>query len=223
MVNVPIWVTKMVIPTIAAIDVGTDAIRMVVGSVNPDRRIDVLENVREPVRRGQDVFTRGSVSEDTTEGVIDAFQKFRRLIDKYGVEHVKAVATSATREAQNSDTFVDRVAQATGIEIVAIGAEEEARLVHLAVTEHHKHSYYLLNATPLISLSTSQKAIVTDVARYHRNSSPSLQHEAYKVLPAKEGVIVSNWPPCCAWPTPSILRPAVKSPTSRWCRIVHPT
>jgi len=135
MVNVPIWVTKMVIPTIAAIDVGTNAIRMVVGSVNPDRRIDVLEDVREPVRLGQDVFTRGSVSEDTTERVIDVFQKFRRLIDKYGVEHVKAVATSATREAQNSDTFIDRLAQATGIELVAIGAEEEARLVHLAVAE----------------------------------------------------------------------------------------
>lgn len=127
-----------------------------------------MEDVREPVRLGQDVFTRGSVSEDTTERVIDAFQKFRRLIDKYGVEHVKAVATSTTREAQNSDTFVDRVAQATGIEIVAIGAEKEARLVHLAVTEHHKHTYYLLNATPLIGLSTSQKAIVANVARHHR-------------------------------------------------------
>lgn len=105
MVNSPIWVTEMVSPTIAAIDVGTNAIRMVVGSVNADRRIDMLEDVREPVRLGQDVFTRGSIAEDTTERVIEAFQKFKRLIDKDGVEHVKAVATSATREAQNSDIF----------------------------------------------------------------------------------------------------------------------
>jgi exopolyphosphatase/guanosine-5'-triphosphate,3'-diphosphate pyrophosphatase len=123
----------MVIPTIAAIDVGTNAIRIVVGSVNPDRRIDLLENIREPVRLGQDVFTRSSIAEDTTERVIEAFLKFKRLLDKYAVEHVKAVATSATREAHNSDIFIDRIAQATGIEIVAIGAEEEARLIHLAV------------------------------------------------------------------------------------------
>jgi exopolyphosphatase/guanosine-5'-triphosphate,3'-diphosphate pyrophosphatase len=132
-VNVPTQVAAMVIPTIAGIDVGTNAIRLVVGSVNPDRRIDLLENIREPVRLGQDVFTRGSISEETTERVIEAFQRFKRLIDKYGVEHVKAVATSATREAHNSDIFIDRIAQATGIEIVAIGPEEEARLIHLAV------------------------------------------------------------------------------------------
>jgi exopolyphosphatase/guanosine-5'-triphosphate,3'-diphosphate pyrophosphatase len=132
-VSVPTQVADMVIPTIAAIDVGTNAMRMVVGTANPDRRIDLLENIREPVRLGQDVFTRGSISEDTTERAIEAFMKFKRLIEKYGVEHVKAVATSATREAHNSDIFIDRIAQATGIEMVAIGAEEEARLIHLAV------------------------------------------------------------------------------------------
>ena len=107
------WVITMRVPTIAAIDVGTNAMRLVVGSINDDHRIELLENIREPVRLGKDVFAKGTISEETTERAIEAFQKFKRLIDKYGVEHVKAVATSATREALNSDIFVDRIAQAT--------------------------------------------------------------------------------------------------------------
>jgi exopolyphosphatase / guanosine-5'-triphosphate,3'-diphosphate pyrophosphatase len=128
-------VKTMHMPTIAAIDVGTNAMRLVIGSITPDHRIELLENIREPVRLGKDVFAGGTISEETTERAIEAFQKFRRLIDKYGVEHLKAVATSATREALNSDIFIDRIAQTTGIEVVAIGGEEEARLIHLAVAD----------------------------------------------------------------------------------------
>jgi exopolyphosphatase/guanosine-5'-triphosphate,3'-diphosphate pyrophosphatase len=74
---------------------------------------------------------------------------------------------------------------------------EVAALLHdighfVNATEHHKHTFYLLNATPLIGLSKSQRAIVANVARYHRKSAPSLQHEAYKILPAKDRVIVSK-------------------------------
>jgi exopolyphosphatase/guanosine-5'-triphosphate,3'-diphosphate pyrophosphatase len=132
-----IWrrVKNMPMTTIAAIDVGTNAMRLVIGSIDDARRIELLENIREPVRLGKDVFAQGSISEETTERAIEALQKFKRLIDKYGVGHVKAVATSATREALNSDIFVDRIAQATGIEITAIGGEEEARLIHLAVAD----------------------------------------------------------------------------------------
>jgi exopolyphosphatase/guanosine-5'-triphosphate,3'-diphosphate pyrophosphatase len=122
-------------PTIAAIDVGTNAMRLAIGRIGADHHIELLENIREPVRLGKDVFADGSISEETTERAIEAFQKFAKLIDKYGAEHVKAVATSATREALNSDIFIDRIAQATGLEIATIGGEEEARLIHLAVAE----------------------------------------------------------------------------------------
>ncbi len=105
----------MLTPTIAAIDVGTNAIRLVIGSINQDHTIELLENIREPVRLGKDVFAQGSIAEETTERVIEAFLKFRKLIDRYHAEPVKAVATSATREASNSDIFIDRIAQSTGI------------------------------------------------------------------------------------------------------------
>jgi len=125
----------MHMPTIAAIDVGTNAIRLAIGSITADHRIEPLENIREPVRLGKDVFAQGTISEATTEKAIEAFQKFKRLMDQYGVEHQKAVATSATREAHNSDMFIDRVAQVTGIELSAISGDEEARLIHLAVAD----------------------------------------------------------------------------------------
>jgi exopolyphosphatase / guanosine-5'-triphosphate,3'-diphosphate pyrophosphatase len=62
----------------------------------------------------------------------------------------------------------------------------------VSATEHHKHTFYLLTATPLIGLTKPQRAVVANVARYHRKSAPSLQHEPFKVLPAKDRVVVSK-------------------------------
>ncbi len=122
-------------PTIAAIDVGSNAMRIAVGSANGSRRLELVESIREPVRLGQDVFTKGLISEETTERATGAFLRFRQFIDAHGAKFTRAVATSALREAFNRDLFIDRMAQASGIEINVIGPEEEARLIHLAVTE----------------------------------------------------------------------------------------
>jgi exopolyphosphatase/guanosine-5'-triphosphate,3'-diphosphate pyrophosphatase len=67
---------------------------------------------------------------------VEAFRKFSELIRTSGATHLEAVATSAVREAQNSEIFVDRVLQTTGIEIETISPLEEARLIHLAVSRH---------------------------------------------------------------------------------------
>jgi exopolyphosphatase/guanosine-5'-triphosphate,3'-diphosphate pyrophosphatase len=120
-------------PTLAAIDVGSNAMRLVVGSVNGDRKLEVLENVREAVRLGADVFTTGTISEGAIDRAIDAFVRFRDTISIHGANWTKAIATSATREAANRDMFIDRLAQASGIELNVIGGDEEARLIHLAV------------------------------------------------------------------------------------------
>lgn len=121
--------------TLAAIDVGSNALRLAVGSVNGDRKLTILEDLREPVRLGQDVFTGGLMSEDVMNRAAEAFGRFREVIDRHGARWTKAVATSATREAFNKEIFLDRIAQATGIDIEVIGPEEEARLVHLAVAD----------------------------------------------------------------------------------------
>ena len=68
--------------TIAAIDVGSNAIRMVVGEIDAKWNVHAIENIRLPVRLGQDVFTIGFIQEETIQAAIDAFMRFRRVADK---------------------------------------------------------------------------------------------------------------------------------------------
>ncbi|MBI5473092.1 MAG: Ppx/GppA family phosphatase [Ignavibacteriae bacterium] len=120
-------------PTLAAIDIGSNAIRLVIGSVDANRTLQIIENIREPVRLGQDVFTKGIITEETLAKAEDAFVKFKTLIAAHDAKWTRAVATSAVRESMNRELFIDRMEQASGIEISVITGEEEARLIHLAV------------------------------------------------------------------------------------------
>lgn len=120
-------------PVLAALDIGSNAMRLAVASVEADRSVTVLDVVREPVRLGQDVFTSGVVSEQTLEAATAAFIRFRQVIDAHGARWIRAVATSAMREALNREIVQDRIRQAAAIDIDVIGSEEEARLIHLAV------------------------------------------------------------------------------------------
>src|SRR5512134_3955820 len=111
---------------IAAIDVGSNAMRMVIGEVDESWRVNTVENVRLPVRLGEDVFSRGDLDEKTIQQTEEAFLRFRHMADSFNVRHLRAVATSAAREASNSDLLVDRVFRTSGIEIEIISGEEEA-------------------------------------------------------------------------------------------------
>ncbi len=119
--------------TIASIDVGSNAIRIAVGKVDERGKVDVIENVRLPVRLGQDAFDSGMFGEQTIARAVAAFGQFQRIIHDSGVSRVRAVATSAMREAANRDILIDRIAQHTSIDVEVIGGDEEARLIYLAV------------------------------------------------------------------------------------------
>lgn len=118
---------------IAAIDAGSNAIRMIVGNVNEAWQVEPIENIRLPVRLGQDVFASGSLREKTIQQATEAFLHFKRVARDLGVEQIRAIATSAMREAANSDILVNRIASMTGIEVETISGSEEARLIQLAV------------------------------------------------------------------------------------------
>jgi len=120
------------VPTIAAIDAGSNAIRLAIASVNADGGYQTIFSAREAVRLGQDVFTKGTISAQTVDRTIQTFIDFRQHLDRHKVSYAKAVATSAVREARNRDALVKGVVNATGIEISVIGGEEEARLIHQA-------------------------------------------------------------------------------------------
>ncbi|HTY01098.1 MAG TPA: Ppx/GppA phosphatase family protein [Bacteroidota bacterium] len=122
-------------PTLAAIDIGSNALRLSLAAFESAKKFTIVGNFREAVRLGQDVFAKGQISDETIDQALQALARFKEEIDRHGVTLSRAVATSALREALNKDMFVDRVNQTCGIDIAVIGAEEEARLIHLAVAE----------------------------------------------------------------------------------------
>ena len=122
-------------PVLAAIDIGSNALRLVIADVEGEHKVSVLESSREPVRLGRDVFASGVITDETIRQAAEAFGRFRETINRHNALMTRAVATSALREAMNRDLFVDRIAQVADVEIRTIGPEEEARLIHAAVAE----------------------------------------------------------------------------------------
>lgn len=153
---------------IAAIDVGSNAMRMVVGEVDESWQVATLENVRLPVRLGQDVFSKGRLEQETIQQAETAFLRFKHVADRYGVQRMRAVATSAAREASNGDLLTDRILHACGIELEIISGEEEAGLIHQAVI----HALNLKNKRIMlidigggsveITISTGQNIVSTE-------------------------------------------------------------
>ena len=118
---------------LAAIDIGSNAIRLVIADLDEHGEIRVLKKVREPVRLGADVFATGGISVKTREKALATVAKFQGLLAFHKVTRSKAVATSALREANNSEEFIQAVYENTGIKIDLIDGIEEGRLVFSAV------------------------------------------------------------------------------------------
>jgi exopolyphosphatase/guanosine-5'-triphosphate,3'-diphosphate pyrophosphatase len=120
--------------TISAIDVGSNAIRMAVGHLNAGQDyMEIIESIRIPVRLGQDVFSKGHIGEPSMQAALDAFMRFRKVAGQHESKLIRAVATSAMREAENGAMLIDRIRNHTGIQIEIISGEEEARLIHMAI------------------------------------------------------------------------------------------
>src|SRR5262245_21055816 len=120
-------------PPLAVIDMGASAIRLVVAEVRTDGQAKVIEEASRGVLLGKDTFTHGKLSAATMEAALKALTGFRRIMDTYGVVRYRAVATSAVREADNGDTFVDRIRLRTGLDVEVIDGSEENRLTYVAV------------------------------------------------------------------------------------------
>ncbi len=120
---------------VAVIDMGASAIRLLVAEVQPGQPIRILEEASRGVLLGKDTFTHNRLGAATVEATLKALEGFRRIMDTYRVVRYRAVATSAVREAQNAETFLDRVRQRTGIDIEVIDGSEENRLTYMAVRE----------------------------------------------------------------------------------------
>jgi exopolyphosphatase/guanosine-5'-triphosphate,3'-diphosphate pyrophosphatase len=117
---------------IAAIDIGTNSIHMIVVQVRPDLSFEVIDREKEMVRLGAGGLDGRALTPEAMHAALQVLSKFRRLAESHKVDEVIAVATSATREAENGGEFLQTVTQQTGIRPRVISGTEEARLIHLA-------------------------------------------------------------------------------------------
>ncbi|RMI02419.1 Ppx/GppA phosphatase family protein [Cellulomonas triticagri] len=114
---------------VAAIDCGTNSIRLLVADVDPSAgTLTDLDRRMEVVRLGQGVDRTGRIAPEALERTLDATRRYAAICADLGVEAVRFVATSASRDAENRDEFVAGVRAALGVEPEVIGGVEEAEL-----------------------------------------------------------------------------------------------
>jgi exopolyphosphatase/guanosine-5'-triphosphate,3'-diphosphate pyrophosphatase len=132
------------------VDIGASAIRLLVAEAPPGQAVRVLEEASRGVLLGKDTFTHGRLGSATIEATLKALEGFRRVMDGYGVARYRAVATSAVREAQNRDAFIDRVRLRTGIDVEVIDGSEENRLTYMAVRAQLRDHPALVSGNTLL-------------------------------------------------------------------------
>lgn len=118
---------------IAAIDIGSNAARLLINEVketNGKAEFTKLNLLRIPLRLGFDVFSKGEIGTERKQMVIKTMTIFRELMEIYKVEHYRACATSAMRDAKNGQEIIDIVKEQSDINIEIITGDEEATLIY---------------------------------------------------------------------------------------------
>ncbi|MEO5651114.1 MAG: exopolyphosphatase [Ginsengibacter sp.] len=137
---------------LAAIDIGSNAARLLISEVSTDAKnktsFTKVSLVRVPLRLGFDVFDTGSISAHKTELLLQTMKAFAHLKNAFEIKFIKACATSAMRDASNTPEIISLVQQETGIEIQVISGSDEASLVfenHIAENLDKDHSYLYID------------------------------------------------------------------------------
>ncbi len=137
---------------LAAIDIGSNAARLLIAEVTKDKegipQFNKLNLVRVPLRLGFDVFEKGEISKEKRGMVLQTMKAYGHLINAYHVKNVIACATSAMRDARNSNDIIRKVKLETGIEIKIISGDLEASIIyenHVAENMDTDHSYMYID------------------------------------------------------------------------------
>ena len=118
----------------AAIDIGSNAVRLLIKSIDreavQEKKIKKVMMLRVPLRLGFDVFSIGELSEKKADKLRRLMKAFRQLMKIYDVDDYRACATSAMRDARNGRTIIKKIEKDTGIRIEIIDGQEEARMIY---------------------------------------------------------------------------------------------
>jgi len=136
---------------LAAIDIGSNAARLLISDAKDNYgkpEFNKINLVRVPLRLGFDVFENKVITPQKTQMIIHTIKAYKHLIEAYGVEHVKAAATSAMRDAENAGDILRQVKEETGIDIEVISGGYEASLIyenHIAENLDKEHAYLYID------------------------------------------------------------------------------
>jgi exopolyphosphatase/guanosine-5'-triphosphate,3'-diphosphate pyrophosphatase len=117
---------------IAAIDVGSNSVHMIVCRIRPDLSFEVVDREKDMIRLGAGALTTHALAADRIALAMQTLAKFKRLAESHGVDEIIAAATSAVREADNGGDLIAAARREVGLRLRVISGTEEARLIHLA-------------------------------------------------------------------------------------------
>src|ERR1700751_4361590 len=133
-------------PTFAAVDIGSNSVRLKISRLVAHRLVEIHED-REVTRLGESVFQNGFLSPEAIALTVKVLRRFHRAAQRRGADSVRVVTTSALRDARNSRAFLEWVRSATGWTVEIISGVEEARLIHLGLT-----SALRVNSSPVLMI-----------------------------------------------------------------------
>lgn len=131
----------------AAIDIGSNAVRLLITSIMPDGETESyqkLMKIRSPLRLGQESFVSGKISEDTVKLLVQLMKEYSLFIEVSDVIAYRACATSAMRDALNSKEIIEEIKQETDLTIDVIDGQEESRIIyqsHFAENRNKERNY----------------------------------------------------------------------------------
>ena len=137
---------------LAAIDIGSNAARLLISEVTNDVngkvKFNKIDLIRVPLRLGFDVFEKGEISEHRIDMIVQTMKAYKHLLNVYEVKHLKACATSAMRDANNGAEIIKKIKHETGIDIEIISGSDEAAFIyenHVAENLDKDHSYLYID------------------------------------------------------------------------------
>jgi exopolyphosphatase / guanosine-5'-triphosphate,3'-diphosphate pyrophosphatase len=137
---------------LAAIDIGSNAARLLISEVVQDAnqtvRFNKLNLVRVPLRLGFDVFEHGAISPERATMLVKTLQAYRHLLDVYQVSQFRAVATSAMRDATNASSIIEKAKNESGIAIEVLSGSDEASVIyenHIAEKMDENNAYLYID------------------------------------------------------------------------------
>ncbi|MBV7440609.1 exopolyphosphatase [Weeksellaceae bacterium TAE3-ERU29] len=141
----------MKITKLAAIDIGSNAVRLLISSIyREDEKITFNKTslIRVPVRLGEDAFVRGKISSDNEKRLIKAMKAYKLLMDIHQVEDYSAYATSAMREVKNGKKIREKIKEEAGINLEIIDGQKEGKIIFATELREYvndKNSYLYID------------------------------------------------------------------------------